>query len=125
MAAIGLIRCEKNANRCPLTGCLKSLADGVQGFSDHDQTELVGFFSCHCPGDDLVEKARILKSKGADTIHICTCTFASKKEGQWVPEGGFCDHVDELMQKMANSAQITCIKGTAHLPKGYQPEVFR
>lgn len=124
MAAIGLIRCEKNENRCPLTGCLKSLENHVQGFSNHDHTELVGVFTCHCPGDDLIDKAKILKSKGADTIHICTCTFASKKDGQWVKDGGFCGNIDDLMQKMSSAAKITCIKGTAHLPDGYQPQVF-
>ncbi|WP_419655857.1 conserved uncharacterized protein, CGGC domain [Desulfosarcina variabilis str. Montpellier] len=124
MAAIGLIRCEKNENRCPLTGCLKSLENRVQGFSGHEQTELVGVFTCHCPGDDLIDKAKILKSKGADTIHICTCTFASKNDGAWVQGGGFCEKVDELMQNVSNEAQITCIKGTAHLPEGYQPQTF-
>lgn len=69
MAKIGLIRCEKNETRCPLTGCLNSLKNGVEGFCGHDQTELVGVFTCRCPGDGLADLAKILKSKGADTIH--------------------------------------------------------
>ncbi len=124
MAAIGLIRCAKNENRCPLTGCLKSLENRVQGFASHENTELVGVFTCHCPGDDVIDKAKILKSKGADTIHICTCTFASKNDGQWIQGNGFCGDVDALMEKISKEAQITCVKGTAHLPEGYQPQVF-
>jgi predicted metal-binding protein len=124
MAAIGLIRCEKNENRCPMTGCLKSMGNRVQGFSIHDHADLVGIFTCHCPGDDLIDKAKILKSKGVDTIHFCTCTFASKKGGTWVRDGGFCGNVDGLMQQISNAVQITCIKGTAHLPEGYVPQVF-
>ena len=124
MAKIGLIRCEKNEARCPLTGCIKSMKDKVQGFSDHDQTELVGVFTCRCPGDGLVDMAKIMKSKGAETIHFCTCTFAHKEGGKWVAGGGFCNDVDHLLEHVSSQAQIPCVKGTAHLPEGYHPRVF-
>lgn len=124
MAKIGLIRCEKNETRCPLTGCLNSLNNGVQGFSSHDHAELVGVFTCRCPGDGLVNMAKILKSKGADTIHFCTCTFARREDGKWVAGGGFCDHVDTILQHISSETQIACVKGTAHLPEGYRPQVF-
>lgn len=124
MANIGLIRCEKNEARCPLTGCLNSLSNRNQGFAGHDRTKLVGIFTCRCPGDDLVDMASILKSKGADTIHFCTCTFARKEDGQWVAGDGFCDHVDEILQRIARQVQVCCVKGTAHLPEGYRPQIF-
>ncbi len=125
MNKIGLIRCEKNETRCPLTGCLTSQKNGDQGFSEHDQTELVGLFTCRCPGDDIVNKAKILKSKGANTIHFCTCTFAHKEGGRWVLGDGFCDHLDTLMDRISKETQISCIKGTAHLPDGYRPIVYK
>ncbi len=124
MTKIGLIRCEKNEHRCPLTGCIRSLENRVQGFAMYDEAQLAGIFTCHCPGDDLVEKARILKSKGAEAIHLSTCTFSHKADGQWVVGNGLCDTVDELARRISEEAQITCIKGSAHLPDGYQPERF-
>ena len=124
MTKIGLIRCEKNETRCPLTGCLTSLKNRAQGFSCHADAELIGLFTCRCPGDELVQMAKQLKSKGAETIHFCTCTFAHKDSGKWVLGRGFCDHVDALMARVSDEADITCVKGTAHLPEEYQLEVF-
>ena len=91
MTKIGLIRCEKNEKRCPLTGCIKSLESQSQGFAMYDKAQLVGVFTCRCPGDDAIEMAKILKSKGADAVHLCTCTFAHKENVQWMMGNGFCD----------------------------------
>lgn len=124
MTKIGLIRCEKNESRCPLTGCINTLTTRTQGFAMYDDTQLVGFFTCHCPGDNIVEKAKILKSKGAEAIHLSTCTFAHKEDGKWVEGNGFCEIIDDLAERISKGAQIPCVKGSAHLPKGYQPEKF-
>lgn len=124
MAKIGLLRCEKNDTRCPLTSCLKSLDRRVQGFADHQHTELVGVFTCKCPGDGLEEMAKILKSKGADVLHFCTCTFAHKEKDGWVMGNGLCENIDSLVSRASRKADIPCIKGTAHLPHAYQPERF-
>ncbi|MCM0754593.1 CGGC domain-containing protein [Desulfovibrio aminophilus] len=122
MTKIGLIRCEKNESRCPLTGCLVSLAASANGFASVPDPELVGLFTCRCPGDNAVNAARILKSKGAEVIHWCTCAFARKADGEWLLGGGFCGDLDALMRRVAEEAGVRCVKGTAHLPKGYQPE---
>ena len=124
MAEIGLIRCEKNETRCPLTGCIRSMESRTQGFSGYEGAKLVGIFTCRCPGDNLVEMAKILKSKGADTIHFCTCSFSHKSGNQWALGGGFCQDVDALMRRVAEEAGIPCVKGSAHLPEGYRPERF-
>ncbi|MBI9084643.1 MAG: CGGC domain-containing protein [Desulfobacterales bacterium] len=124
MARIGIIRCEKNETRCPLTGCINCLNTTVQGFERYDEAQLVGVFTCRCPGDHVVEMGKILKSKGAEAIHVCTCTFAHKEDGQWVSGRGFCDHVDDLLARIAQEADIACVKGSAHLPQGYRPESF-
>lgn len=124
MARIGIIRCEKNEHRCPLTGCINSLEAGQQGFSDYDNARLAGVFTCRCPGDKAVELAKILKSKGAEAIHFCTCTFAHKEDGRWIIGDGFCDHVDDLAERVAREAGIPCVKGSAHLPEGYVPQSF-
>jgi len=124
MTPIGIIRCEKNADRCPLTSGLKSLQDSAEGFSDYASSELVGIFSCHCPGDNTVNLGKILKSKGAERIHFCTCTFAHKQEGGWMMGDGFCPNVDTILKTVSQAAGIPCVKGTAHLPEGYVPVVY-
>ncbi|GLI35244.1 CGGC domain-containing protein [Desulforhabdus amnigena] len=124
MAKIGLMRCEKNEVRCPLTGCLNSLKNVEQGFDRYEDAELVGVFTCRCPGEDAVDLAKILKSKGAEVIHWCTCAFARREDGKWVLGGGFCDHLDAILERVSREVQIPCVKGTAHLPQGYRPEVF-
>lgn len=124
MTKIGLIRCEKNEAKCPLTGCLSCLAAGSQGFAETDQPELVGVMTCRCPGDQAVAAAKILKAKGADVLHWCTCLFAHKEEGRWVEAQGFCPELDALLSRVSREAGIPCVKGTAHLPAAYRIERF-
>ena len=124
MTKIGIIRCEKNADRCPLTSCFKNSRNTEEGFSGYENTELIGVFSCRCPGDHIGSLAKILKSKGAQAVHFCTCTFAHKEEGKWVMDDGSCPNIDSFLQEMSKEAGIPCIKGTAHLPDGFTPEVF-
>jgi predicted metal-binding protein len=124
MTKVGIIRGEKNADRCPLTSGLKSMRDGAEGFSGYTESELVGVFTCNCPGDNVENLGKILKSKGAQSIHFCTCTFAHKEEGKWMMGSGFCPGIDDLLKRISKETQISCVKGTAHLPEGYVPEVF-
>ncbi len=124
MAKIGIIRCEKNEHRCPLTSCLRCLHQGDQGFAVHqDENQLVGVFTCRCPGDQAVNLGKILKSKGAEVIHWCTCLFAHKVEKTWVMGNGLCGDPDSLVRRVAEEAGIPCVKGSAHLPAGYAPEM--
>lgn len=125
MANIGVIRCEKNEGHCPLTSCLKSLRNMKEGFSSYENAELIGVFTCRCPGNSLGSMAKILKSKGADAIHFCTCTFAHREDGKWVGGGGYCDELDTLLQHLSTEVDIPCVKGTAHLPEGYKVEAFK
>ncbi len=65
MAKIALIRCYKYEIRCPLTGCLQCLKSCTEGFSTYVKTELMGVFTCQCPGDNVVEMANILTASKA------------------------------------------------------------
>jgi len=121
---IGLIRCEKNEKKCPLTGCFKCLDETTQGFAEYDNANLVGVFSCRCPGDDIGNLGRILKAKGAETIHLCTCTFAHKDGGKWEMGRGFCDYADNLLTTLSEATGLPCVKGSAHLPEEYSAETF-
>ena len=76
MTKVAIIRCEKNEEKCPLTGCFNSLTDTDQGFAEYEQARPAGVFTCRCPGENVVGLAKILKSKGAEAIHFCTCMFA-------------------------------------------------
>jgi len=125
MEKVAIIRCEKNENTCPMTSCLQSLREKREGFAGYEDPQLVGLLTCRCPGENAVEFARILKDKGADTVHFCTCTFANKTDQGWSQEGGgFCDHIDPLVEKIHKEVEIRCVKGTAHLPRGYTPQVW-
>jgi predicted metal-binding protein len=124
MTKIGLIRCERNADKCPLTGCLTCIRETRQGFNGYDEAELVGMFTCTCPGDDLAEYARVLRKKGAEAIHLSTCAFSHKGEGQWIMGDGLCVEPDSVMKKLSGAVDIPCVMGTAHLPPGYRPEVY-
>ena len=91
-----------------------------EGFAHYDDCMLAGVFTCRCPGDNAADLAKILKSKGAEVIHFCTCSFASKSDDGWVTtNGGFCDHLDSIIDLVYKETMVPCVKGTAHLPKGY------
>jgi predicted metal-binding protein len=125
MTAIGLFRCRKNETKCPLTNCFRSLFSRQQGFSDYEQTEIAGVFTLQDDQAINLDLAKILKSKGAEAIHITTCAFAHKGEGKtWHLGNGFAKNVDELCAAIAKETGLPCIKGSAHLPEGYTPQVF-
>ncbi len=122
MTKVGIIRCEKNEQRCPLTSGFRCMMETREAFQIYESVMPIGVFTCRCPGDSVVELAKILKAKGAEVIHFTTCTFAKKEDKGWSMErGGFCDHIDELIEKVHRETGIPCVKGTAHLPKDYVP----
>ena len=124
MTKIGIIRCEKNEKKCPLTGCITCLEQQTQGFQSYDQAQLAGVLTCRCDGDNVEDLARILKAKGAEAIHVPTCLFANKVDGKWTMNGGgLCDKLDTLLDHMREATGLPCVKGTAHLPEGFVPEV--
>ena len=125
MVKVGIIRCEKNIKKCPLTSCFRSLQSRKEGFQIYDDCELMGVFTCECPGDIAEDLAKILKAKGAEAIHFCTCTFAKKTSQGWVLEnGGFCDNIDQIIEQVYQATNLPCIKGTAHLPEGYEIQIW-
>lgn len=126
MTAIGLLRCRTNETKCPLTNCFKSLFSRQQGFAGYEQTDLAGVFTIQEDPTATVDLAKILKAKGAQAIHVATCAFAHKGEGMtWHLGKGFVPNVDDLCASIAQETGLPCIKGSAHLPEGYAPEVFR
>jgi len=120
MKRVAIIRCEKNMDRCPLTNCFKCLTEKKEAFAIYEDCVPAGVFTCRCPGDNVVGLSKILRAKGAEAIHFCTCMFAEKTEKGWVlGSGGFCENIDEIIDKVNNETRLPCVKGTAHLPEGY------
>lgn len=126
MTKAAIIRCEKNMDRCPLTNCFRSLTEKTEGFAGYDECVPAGIFTCRCPGDNAVDSAKILKAKGAEVIHFCTCSFAQKTDGKWLlKDGGFCENIDDIIERVHEETGIPCVKGTAHLPKDYTLKTWR
>jgi predicted metal-binding protein len=121
MTNIAIIRCEKNMEKCPLTSCFRCLNEKKEGFADYEDCTLTGVFTCKCPGDVAVDLSKILKAKGAEAIHFCTCTFAEKTDAGWSDkDGGFCENIDKILENIHKETGIPSVKGTAHLPKDYK-----
>jgi len=126
MTKVAIIRCEKNETKCPLTNCFKCLAEQKEGFKGYDDCLLTGVFTCRCPGDNLTDLANILKSKGTEVIHFCTCTFAKKTDAGWdATHNGFCENIDSLIERTNKASGVSCVKGTAHLPSGYELKIWK
>ena len=126
MSKIAILRSAKNARRCPLTNCLRCLAGAREGFAGYDDPEPAGIFTLDPDPEENLQLARILKSKGAEAIHVTTCAFAKKGEGGWVLGDGLEKDLDleGLLKRMAQDTGLPCVLGTAHLPEGYQPLRF-
>lgn len=124
MSKVAILRCAQNSMRCPLTSCFKCLTACQQGFARYDQAELAGVFTLPATLEETVELARILKAKGAEAIHAVTCAFAHKGDGGWTLGNGFQPDLDDRLRAAAQATDLPCVKGTAHLPAGYAPEVF-
>ena len=106
--------------------CFKNLIETKEGFAEYDDCMPAGVFTCRCPGDNAVNLAKILKSKGAEAIHFCTCAFATKTDTGWdSSNGGFCKNLDKIIERVSRESGLPCVKGTAHLPKGYTPETWK
>jgi len=96
-----------------------------EGFAIYEDCILSGVFTCRCPGDLAINLSKILKAKGAEAIHFCTCTFARKTDEGWAAkDGGFCENIDEIIERVHKETGISCVKGTAHLPKDYTIKIW-
>lgn len=126
MTKIGILRCKGNEDKCPLTNCFKSLREKVQAFSEYEETELTGVFTLSDSVEKNVELAKLMQAKGAENLHFVTCSFCHKGEGKtWHLGNGYCSDVDSIARRINKETGMPCMKGTAHLPEDYKPEVFK
>lgn len=78
MTKIAIIRCDEKAKACPGTSCFTMIREKKGAFEQYgDVVEIVGFDTCGGCGlgkpDKVLEKARALKARGAEVIHVSTC----------------------------------------------------
>jgi predicted metal-binding protein len=78
MNKIGIINCYNESRECSSFGCFKAFNDREASFKNYDcNSEIICF--AHCNGcsensvNQVLDRARIMKKKGVDTIHLSTC----------------------------------------------------
>ncbi|GLC31703.1 CGGC domain-containing protein [Clostridium omnivorum] len=78
MSKIGIINCYNESRTCSSYGCFKAFNNREGSFKNYDSnSEVMCFVHCNGCSEDSVqqvlEKSRIMKNKGVDTIHLSTC----------------------------------------------------
>jgi predicted metal-binding protein len=78
---IGIVRCDARSIECAGWNCFKAIDNKTGEFSRYDKIELVGFDTCggcnQGKADKIVKKAKRLKEKGAEVIHLCNFIVGS------------------------------------------------
>ena len=80
MKRFGVINCFEVSKKCTASGCFKAFHARTGAFERyaHEEAELISFVHCNGCGPDalenVMEKARRMKEKGVDVIHLSTCT---------------------------------------------------
>ena len=102
---LGIIRCMQTEDYCPGTTDFQSVQNRTGVFAGEDDIELVGFTNCGgCPGKRVLLRARLLKSRGADTIAFASCIGRGTPIGYPCP---FAKRMKELVQKdLGDSVRI-------------------
>ena len=81
MTKVGIIRCQEQSNDCAGWNCFPALRDRTGTFAAYDTVELIGFDTCGGCGrnkaDKIAAKAKRLKEKGAEAIHLGSCLVGS------------------------------------------------
>jgi predicted metal-binding protein len=78
MVKIGIIRCQEHSANCAGFHCFPAIMNKSGQFARYDENvELVGFDTCGGCGrgkaDKIVAKAKRLREKGAEVIHLGNC----------------------------------------------------
>lgn len=91
MKKIGIIRCRQTEEMCPGTTDFKMAASGKGACEALGPCEVVGFISCGgCPGKRAVDRAGMLKERGAEVVLLASCI----KKG--TPIGMACPHYEAM-----------------------------
>ena len=99
MTKIAIIRCDEKAKACPGTTCFQVIREKKAAFAKYsDDIEIVGFDTCGGCGlgkaDKIVEKAKALKERGAEVIHISTCVKSK------------CPYYPQFMEEVGKHSKV-------------------
>jgi predicted metal-binding protein len=98
MPRVGIIRCQQTEDICPGTTDFKIAREGKLAFEGMVEVEVVGFVSCGgCPGKRAVNRAKMLKERGAEAIAFASCI------GKGRPNDFPCPHF-KMMKKAVTKA---------------------
>ena len=101
---IGIIRCDSHSENCAGFNCFPALRNKTGQFEDYDEVELVGFDTCGgCnlgKSEKIVTKAKRLKEKGAEVIHLSTCLI------------GLCPFKEQFNQAIKENMKIDVVPKT-------------
>ena len=90
---VGLIRCQQTEDMCPGTTDFIVAKKGEKAFSEIGPADIVGFLSCGgCPGKRAFSRAKMMVSRGAEAIVLCSCISKGN------PIGFPCPHFNEIKE---------------------------
>jgi predicted metal-binding protein len=114
---IGIVRCAARSEECAGWNCFKAIQNKTGEFSRYDTIELVGFDTCggcnQGKADNIVKKARRLKEKGAEVIHLCNYI------------GGSCPSKEVYFKALKKRVGIPIVEKTHGGPTPEQRASFR
>ena len=101
---IGIIRCNSHSESCAGWNCFPALRNKTGQFEKYDKVELVGFDTCggcdRGKSEKIVSKAKRLKEKGAEVIHLGNCIIGS------------CPVDEQYTQALKENLEIDVVRGT-------------
>ena len=101
---IGIIRCDSLSEKCAGWNCFPALKNKTGSLENYDEVELVGFDTCggcdRGKSEKIVSKAKRLKEKGAEVIHLSNCVIGS------------CPFEEQHIQAIKEKTEIDVIRGT-------------
>ena len=106
---VGLIRCQQTEDICPGTTDFIVTSKGEMAFSETGPVEIVGFVTCGgCPGKRAVSRAKMMVSRGAEAIVLCSCISRGN------PIGYPCPHFTEMRDAIRDAVgpEVTIIEYT-------------
>ena len=105
MPKIAIIRCDDYADTCAGFKCFPALRERTGAFAAYEGgLETVGFDTCggcdRNKADKIVARARRLKEKGAEAIHLGNCLTS------------VCPWTDLFAESIARQVALPVVRGT-------------
>jgi len=105
VSKIGIIRCDTHADTCAGFKCFPAMREHTGAFAAYrEPVEIVGFDSCggcdRNQADKIVARARRLKERGAEAIHLGNCLT------------NVCPWAELFAESVAREVGLPVVRGT-------------